>query len=114
MPMTASPPSAEIGDGRGGEGCGRHLPESGSWPRDKNSVRHTRLGRVSLQDWRDVQGAQHASHAHPQRARQREVGEQLLGEVFVAAGPEVLVVAQRGVIGGEPVGESRGDSPWSL
>jgi hypothetical protein len=53
----------------------------------------------------DVEGPQHPSHSDPQGAGQGEVGEQLVGEVLGTAAPEVFVVAQLGVLGGEPVRE---------
>src|SRR5437660_26078 len=58
----------------------------------------------------DVECAQHPAHAQPHRARQREIAQQFVAELLVAADPEVLVVAQASVITGEPLGELCGDA----
>src|SRR5271166_3340892 len=101
VPMIASTPSASswaiAAAASGVVVIGRAGPD-GSDP-----TRQRQLAALA-----DIQRPQHPAHADPQRARQRQVGEQLVGEVFAAAVPEVFVVAQLGVLGGESVGELGG------
>src|SRR5579875_3419487 len=97
VPMTASTPSASSW-AIAAAASGGAVTRGGSGP----------AGQGECAALRDIQGPQHPSHAQPQRTRQRQVGEQLLGELLAAAGPEVLVVAQHRVFGGESVRELGG------
>src|ERR1700758_1041452 len=90
VPMTASTPSASswaIAAAASGVVVICRAGPGGSDP-----TRQRQLAGLA-----DIQRPQHPAHADPQRARQRQVGEQLVGKVFATAGPEVFVVAQLGV-----------------
>ena len=82
--------------------------------RDDGGVRSAFSSDRELAGLADVQRAQHPAHADPQRARQREVGDDFVGQQFVAALPEGLVLAQAGVIGGEALAELGGEPLSSL
>src|SRR5882724_7985929 len=71
-------------------------------------LRSGATGQRQLAGLADVQGPQNSSHADPERARQGQVGKQLLVELCAGPLPEVFVVAQLGVLGGEPVRELGG------
>ena len=96
------PVGLELGDGRGGEGFGCHVQHI--VPRVRRELQRDLAGLA------DVERAQHPAHAQPHRARQRQVGQQFVAELLAAARPEVLVVAQAGVVAGEAFGELRGDA----
>src|SRR5579875_3577305 len=97
VPMTASTPSASS--------CAIAAAASGVVVTCGRSGSAGQGQRAALPD---VEGAQHPSHSDPQRTRQRQIREQLVGEVLAAALPEVFVFAQHRVLGGEPVREFGG------
>src|SRR5258705_11376713 len=75
-----------------------------SWLRSRGT------GQRQLAGLADVQGPQNPSHADPERARQGQVGKQLLVQGFAGPLPEGFVRGPVGVLGGEPVPELGGQA----
>src|SRR5271157_1278839 len=114
VPMTVSTPSASswaiAAAASGVPVMAAILPPAPARSTDRGAVnvawsRLCAAGQGQLAGLADIEGPQHSSHADPQCAGQGQVGKQLVGEVFGATAPEVFVVAQDGVLGGESVRE---------